>query len=135
MALNTELSRGKAVWSHVPIVVRTLPQNVASSQAMSLGSSFSFLPPTLPLAGLPCRSLQALGSVHSDHPEEGVLASGNMGKMDYTTFLDSEFPGTWVNPIPLVLALLVIWKESVPQLSSSTTLTVLSATWPLRDME
>lgn len=64
-----------------------------------------------------------------------MLASGNMGRMDYTTFLDSEFPGTWVNPIPLVLALLVIWKEAVPQLPSSTTLTVLSATWPLRDTE
>lgn len=46
-----------------------------------------------------------------------------------------EFPGTWVNPIPLVLALLMIWKEAVPQLPSSTTLSVVSPTWPLRDME
>lgn len=61
-----------------------------------------------------------------------MLGSGNMGRMDYTASLDSEFPGT---PIPLVLALLVIWKEAVPQLPSSTTLTVLSATWPLRDTE
>lgn len=46
-----------------------------------------------------------------------------------------EFPGTWVNPIPLVLALLMIWKEAVPQLLSSTTLSVVSPTWPFRDME
>lgn len=43
-----------------------------------------------------------------------------------------EFPGTWVNPI---LALLMIGKEAVPQLPSSTTLSVVSPTWPLRDME
>lgn len=66
---------------------------------MSSGSSFSFLlpdPDTHPTpAGLFCRSLQALGSVHSDHPEEGVLASGNMGRMDYTAFLDSDPYPTW----------------------------------------
>lgn len=40
-----------------------------------------------------------------------------------------------MNPIPLVLALLVIWKEAVPQIFSSTTLSVVSPTWLLRDME
>lgn len=39
-----------------------------------------------------------------------------------------------MNLIPLVLALLVIWREAALQLLSSITLTVVSFTWPPRGL-
>lgn len=44
-----------------------------------------------------------------------------------------ESPRTWINLIPLVLILLVIWREAALQLPSAT-LSVVSPTWPLRGM-
>lgn len=59
------------------------PTAVASTQAMSPGLSFCFL---ASLAGVFC-------SVHSGHPEEGVLASGGMGRVHCTAFLDPTTHG------------------------------------------
>lgn len=75
-------------------------------------------------------------SVHSDHPEEGVLASGNMERVDYTAFLDPgpcptgspsvQEPG---EPHPFGPSFAGDLEGAVLKLSSSTTLTGLSGTW------
>lgn len=45
-----------------------------------------------------------------------------------------EFPRSWMNLIPLVLALLVNWRETAPQLPLSITLSVVSFTWSPRGL-